>query len=208
MRKMLVLVLVLAACGVPQQTPAVSHPQASGSQLSAAGAGEAAPSASGSAPALASGSDPDLVITPPLPSPSADLSATPVDAYPAPVNFYPAPAVTEGPSIITEATVTPEDNPPGPVAASTTAATLTASAGRWLFINGTLDDVSFVDADHGWVLFDGTLYATRDGGVTWQARYVTFPEASAGRPQQIDFVGRDRGVMVGYDAWRSMPDCS
>jgi len=195
MRKMmLALVLVLVACGVPQQTPGVSNPLASGSHMSAAGVGDPAPSASRSAAASASGSEPGLVATPPLPAPSVDISATPVDAYPAPVDFHPAPDATVGPSIITEATATPEDNPPGPVGVSTTAAVLVPSAAPMLNVT-MLRGVSFVDLTHGWVLVENSVYATSDAGATWQAQHALL-NASANR---IDFVSPTHGFVATTD---------
>lgn len=196
MRKiMLALVLVLAACGVPPQTPAVSNPQASGSQLSAASATEPPPSASLGAAGSASGSDPGTFATPPLPAPSADISVTPpVDAYPAPVDFPPAPDATVGSSIIMEATATPEDNPPGPAAASTAVAMLVPSTVPMLNVT-MLRGASFVDATHGWVLVESTVYATSDAGATWQPRYVLL-NASANR---IDFVSPTHGFVATTD---------
>jgi len=87
--------------------------------------------------------------------------------------MFPTPDATLEAIRVGEATVVPDAHAFVP-SASVVSTTLTAGVDP-LWNNGSLDDASFVDVDYAWVLFETTLYATRDGGQTWQAQYVTFP---------------------------------
>ena len=74
-------------------------------------------------------------------------------------------------------------------------ATLTAADGRVIDIN----DVKFVDAQHGWVVGDrGSIFATSNGGKTW-TRQVS---GTTQRLRGIDFLDTQRGWAVG--SWNTI----
>jgi photosystem II stability/assembly factor-like uncharacterized protein len=68
-----------------------------------------------------------------------------------------------------------------------------------------IDDVSFLDRDHGWLVgwnvanVGVTVYRTRDGGRTWQGRAVTTHTQNAGAVATVQFLGPRLGWLVSQE---------
>jgi photosystem II stability/assembly factor-like uncharacterized protein len=68
-----------------------------------------------------------------------------------------------------------------------------------------IDDVSFLDRDHGWLVgwnvanVGVTVYRTRDGGRAWQGRAVTTHTQNAGAVATVQFLGPRRGWLVSQE---------
>jgi photosystem II stability/assembly factor-like uncharacterized protein len=68
-----------------------------------------------------------------------------------------------------------------------------------------IDDVSFLDRDHGWLVgwnvanVGVTVYRTSDGGRTWQGRAVTTHTQNAGAVATVQFLDSKRGWLVSQE---------
>lgn len=115
------------------------------------------------------------------------------DSPPTTVPTPPPSTLTPTPSTVSATTVVPttvaattQPPPPSSIVAPTTT-TIGASAA----LSQAVQDITFVDAQHGWALVgadSNVLYATGDGGTTWtqqavdagDARYVRFADVDNG----------------------------
>lgn len=198
----LILALTVSACGpiVIQAPPGVSPPVPSGTSTQAPPVAQASPSAPIGSPGQSASPTIQGSPTPTPVSSTATASPTPAPS--------PTPTPTPKPRLYTQSSGTQSDlnavqfldASTGFVVGDSSTVLKTVDAGaKWTKLSGAITDgrnlvdLSFVDADNGWVVSGQGVYRTTDGGATWTRLSDAFGVVGG----VVKFVSANHGFVSG-----------